>query len=413
MGKEKIIRYCDRAIEFSLYGVAFYIPISIALVESLAGFSIFAWLVKKFIQRKTLKDFPKTNFLFWPVMFYFSACLLSSIFSSNQALSFRHLILKTTEYLLIFFIAAEKADKKFLRNIVIVLIVSASLVGIDGIFQYFTGWDFFRGRTPVILGRVNGPFTVPTDFAAYLVSLLPLVTCICFLRFKKIWVRFILIALTAIIFVSIILSASRSSWIALILAMPLGCIFLGKKKVIKIISLIILLIFISLLFRPDIAKGRITELFNKESRTHMFCDRPYLLETGYNMFLDRPVLGQGLGTFMYNYTRFTPFVKNNPYGEGPYYAHNCFLQIASETGLIGLLAFLLIVAWLYIVSLRALNKINREGFYYYAFAGLNIGIFAYLVSSFFDTNLYSLPLAVLFWLMLGLVTASKNIIESY
>ncbi|MDI6606611.1 MAG: hypothetical protein QME65_05680, partial [Candidatus Omnitrophota bacterium] len=85
-----------------------------------------------------------------------------------------------------------------------------------------------------------------------------------------------------------------------------------------------------------------------------------------------------------------------------------FLQIAAETGLMGLISFLLIIMVLFTVSLRLLRRIAKEGFYYYAFCGLNIGIFSYLVSSLFDTNLYSLPLAVLFWLMLGLTVAAKN-----
>jgi ABC-type transport system involved in multi-copper enzyme maturation permease subunit len=44
-------------------------------------------------------------------------------------------------------------------------------------------------------------------------------------------------------------------------------------------------------------------------------------------------------------------------------------------------------------------------------SGLTLGIFTYLVGSIFDTNLYSLPLAVLFWLMAGLAVGTIRIID--
>lgn len=413
MQRQNLIRYCDAAIKFSLYLVAFYIPISIALIESFAGLAIAAWLLKKIIAREGLQTAFKNNFLTLPVLFYFFICAASSFLSSNPAISFRHLIFKTLEYLLIFFIAAEAAaDKKFLRNISVVLAVSAGLVGVDGIYQHFTHRDFLRGRGLVIRSRINGPFAEPTDFANYLASLLPLVGALCFLKFRKFWVKPALVILPAVIFLSVILSASRSAWIALILAVPFAGVFLGRKRLLRAAALMLICVLFSLALRSDIVKARVTTLFNKDARADLFRDRPYLLATGYNMLLDRPVLGQGLGTFMHNFAKFKPFVKNNPYGEGPCYAHNCLLQIAAETGLAGLFAFLFIIAALFIASIFSLRKTAvRDGFYYYAFSGLNIGIFTYLIGSIFDTNLYSLPLAMLFWLMLGLAAAAKKTLD--
>ncbi|MFH0762960.1 MAG: O-antigen ligase family protein [Candidatus Omnitrophota bacterium] len=411
MLKAKLIKYCNRVTEFSLYALAFYVPVSTALIESFAGLAITAWLVKKIASGEGMSSLLRNNFLSLPVLFYVLICIVSSFFSSNPAISFRHFVFKTLEYALIFFIAAEIIDAKFLRNILVVLTISVSLVGIDGLFQHFTNFDFFRGRGQVIIGRINGPFTTPTDFACYVVSLFPLVASFSFASFKKKWIRWMLIIMSAVLFICLILAATRSAWVAVLLVIPFAGVFLGRKRTLTGIALLAVFILLFLPLRPHMAKERISALFTKDKRIVLLCDRPYLLGTGYNMFIDAPVLGQGLGTFMYNFNRFKPAPKSYAVEVGISYAHNCLLQIAAETGLMGLASFLLIIAVLFAVSLRLLRRINKEGFYYYGFCGLNIGIFTYLVSSLFDTNLYSVPLAALFWLMLGLAVVAKNVVE--
>jgi hypothetical protein len=44
--KDKIVKICDRVIEVSLYGTAFYIPISNALISIFSSLAIFSWVVK-------------------------------------------------------------------------------------------------------------------------------------------------------------------------------------------------------------------------------------------------------------------------------------------------------------------------------------------------------------------------------
>lgn len=408
MSKNKIIRYCNKLIEISLCGIVFYIPISTSFIEIFASLAIVAWLTKKIITKTRFKDILHPNFLRPPILFYLLVCLAATIFSSNQVISFRHLITKTSEYLLLFFIVVEILDKRILRNILIVMVISVGLIGIDGIFQYFTNYDFFRLRTPVIGVRINGPFTTPNDFSNYIVTLLPLVASLSFLRFKKIWIRPTLIINSLILFICLVLSVTRSSWIALLLAIPLVAI-LGNKRLFLIILLVIT---ITLSFFPllsGLAKSRIIYFFDY-NEAQPVAERQLLWKLGLNMFLDRPILGQGLGTFMYNFDRFKP--EEYPFNWGISYAHNCFLQIASETGILGLSTFSSIIIILFLFSFELLRKIKENHFYYYILSGCLLGIFAYLVTSFFDTNLYSLPLAVLFWFMMGLTVGVIKIIRA-
>jgi putative inorganic carbon (HCO3(-)) transporter len=141
---------------------------------------------------------------------------------------------------------------------------------------------------------------------------------------------------------------------------------------------------------------------------------------GWDMFLARPILGHGLGTFMHN------FINYRPQGyEEIVYAHNCFLQMAAEIGVIGLATFLWMIIVLFDTSIRSLRKIEdksrpftiqtvdfakgRDKFYRAILLGLLGGLLAYLAHSAVDTNLYSLPLAVLFWFILGLVVSLSRL----
>lgn len=86
------------------------------------------------------------------------------------------------------------------------------------------------------------------------------------------------------------------------------------------------------------------------------------------------------------------------------YAHNCYLQIAAETGIVGLLSFLLLIGTFFISTIKNLAKI-KDRFSHAVLSAISAGIIVTLVHSVVDTNLYSLQLSVLFWVMLGVNAA--------
>lgn len=410
MDREKIIKYCNKIIEISLYVMAFYIPISRAIIESFVSLAIVAWLIKKFASKARPREIFCSTFLNLPIFIYLLILFASAIHSTNPAISFRHIIFKTIEYLLLFFVTVEILDRRILKNILVVLVFSVTLVGIDGIYQYFTKHDFLRNREmaiPEIRKRIHGPFMMPTDFGNYIVTLLPLVTGISFIKFKNKWLKLTLIAISLLLFICLVLSVSRSAWLALFLA-TFFALVLGNRRFFIFSILLITIVLVSFPLLSYVAKNRIIHFF-EFNEGGGFSQRHFLWKMGLNMFEERPILGQGLGTFMYNFERFKP--KDYPAGWEISYAHNCFLQIASETGILGFLSFITMITILFFVSIKILIGIKKNVFYYHILSGLLIGIFAYLVGSTFDTNLYSLPLAVLFWFFVGLTAGVIKIIR--
>jgi O-antigen ligase len=84
---------------------------------------------------------------------------------------------------------------------------------------------------------------------------------------------------------------------------------------------------------------------------------------------------------------------------GYQYAHNCFLQLLAETGLVGFIPFLFLLAQIFYRGLCELRRRwNAELF------GLLAGLSAYLMHAAFDNPLYNLRLSVFFWILVGFIS---------
>ncbi|MBL7198441.1 MAG: O-antigen ligase family protein [Candidatus Omnitrophica bacterium] len=192
---------------------------------------------------------------------------------------------------------------------------------------------------------------------------------------------------------------SRASWIGFILSFGfISCYlisFLSNRA--KILSVIIIILSFSGLYftLPQKMKdraGSITRIENSSSfRINLWKESLQIIE-------DFPVIGIGLNT----YSRVGPKYTK---GEGGYYPHNSYLQLAAETGIIGLFSFLWIIIKLFKLGLHFL-KDRKEPL----ILGLLTALLAFLIHSFFDVNLYALQLATLFWFVLGLAIASINML---
>jgi O-antigen ligase len=121
----------------------------------------------------------------------------------------------------------------------------------------------------------------------------------------------------------------------------------------------------------------------------------------------QPLLGYGVNMYMPQYQILRrSFAENGASKYGPTYAHNCFIQICFETGLLGLTAFILIIGrilYLAAVNFQRVGSVDGKTFF------LSLGLFSsfitMLVHSFFDNHLYSLQLSAFFWVIAGLIMA--------
>lgn len=118
----------------------------------------------------------------------------------------------------------------------------------------------------------------------------------------------------------------------------------------------------------------------------------------WKMILAHPFLGHGVNTYFQKFPLYLPSAETY---RG--YAHNCYLQMWSEIGFFGLAAFLLHLAG--VLGNSEVFKRAPHAVDYERKAALGIGLFAFLIQSFFDTNFYAKQTFFLFWVFWGAFAA--------
>ena len=400
--RTKIINILDKIIIFSLYAIAYFFPISKAIIEIASTLAIICYIVKKIIQREGISQTP----LNLTILVYLTICFFSIFISTNPKISTRTFFGKIVQDILFFFVLVDalNSERRF-RNFLYILFLSATLLGVDGIYQYFTHKDFIRHRPIIFENRIYTTFPSPNDFGCYLVAVIPFLIAAFFTKISFKVDRFLLAGLFVLLFTCLVMTVSRGAWFAFMAS----ALFLGVwiYSIGVFFLLLTLFIIITQPFYPPLIKERLGSLFFGFDATNVgdpgSVERKIFWQTGWNMFKSSPWIGLGLGTFMFNFERFVP----KTYRFGPAYAHNCYLQILSELGLIGLVSFLAILVLFFYSGVKILYK-RQETFSWYILLASLAALLGYCVQMAVDTTFYSLDLGLLFWILLGLGVAAMN-----
>lgn len=359
---------------FAMFLIMLFLIIALAVIRSNHGFSLKASVLSIII-----------------------ISLVTTAFTSQRlSISAEAFLFKTMEYVLIFLIIADVINTpRRVFNLVSVFLVAAFFTGLDGIYQRLTGYDLFRKFPMFVDTKITAAFKAPNDFGTYLATALPLPLALIAFNVTDWKKKSGLLVLSLLLATCLLFTFSRGAWLAFLAGFLFLFVFAGGKRFVIALVILVLLASMTVLFAPPMIKDTLNSSAKLGSDVSSI-DRLLIWKTGWRMFLDRPVFGHGLNTFM------SVFEKYKPSGYSwIVYAHNCFLQMAAETGIIGLLVFLWFCVSIFIRALS--NFFSASDRFLKAVAiGTAACIIATLTNSLVDTNLYSLPLAVLFWSLCGL-----------
>jgi len=383
----------DTVTFISLCVMIFALPFSKSILEICFVFALVSWMLGK---RLSLK--PVSTPLNLPLYLFAFLALLSVLVSPSISLSLKAFFSKTLKMIILYFIIVETVNsKKKATAILTAFLFSAIVVGVDVIFQLITGVDFIR-QYSLCGGRITGPFNNQNNLAAWLMIIVPLFSCFLYFGSKNLSkkTKYLLFFLDMILIVFLVLTCTRGAWIAIILSLILtGIIFKSKKLIIITILAAALL----LSFTTKSVKERAVSIVPVSGAPNI---RVTLWQEAILIIKDFPVLGCGLNTYSITAPKYK--IAEG----GGIYPHNSYLQMAAETGLLGLGAFLWIMITVFKTSWDNLKKINDK-FYNALLIGLLAGLFAFLAHSFVDTNLYSLQFRFLLWFVIGLIVALQRI----
>lgn len=396
----------DRISAWSLYIFIFALPFSKSIVEITTVTALVSLLIKKALMREKVLNFERGVDIILAV--FLAANLISLFNTPDMALSLRAFFSKSLKFAAVFLVTRETINSRVkLSNLMIMATISCVIIIIDGLTQHFiTHIDFlhnypsfnFVDSVPSFLGAPTASFPYPNGFAAWiLVFIFPVGMFVIFGRWdwlKKMFFGSVLILLGYLL----ALTKTRGAWLAFIAALTASLIFKLNKA-----GLALLAVFLIFAFFAD------ASFVNYITSSASMNDRTTMWKNSWEIFRQHPVIGNGLNTFFINYAKVRDDEDRNKRGS---YAHNCYIQMAADIGLVGLLSFILFAGAVIARALRSLRKIGEDSFYWPLVFGTVLGLTAFLVHSAVDTNLYSLPLAALFWMTAGLLMSMIKIAEA-
>jgi len=273
-------------------------------------------------------------------------------------------------------------------------IISISVVSIKGILDYI----FFESIAVEAKNnflRVTGESFDPNYFAIMLLPFLGVTFYNIFAERNKL-LKTVSLLICFLVVIALIVTFSRGGIIGFFV-MLLTASYKSKKKI-KAIFLLLLTILILINVMP----AKVWERFEKtkiegESGEEAIAStkRRFLLaKAAWQIFLNNPLIGVGVGNFYYMSRLYQPI--------RPGRAHSTYLEIMAELGLIGIILFFILV----FLSLRSLKKIASQNTLIGTYAkGLFIGLIGFLVAA---TFLHAQQEKV-FWMIIFLSAALEKI----
>ncbi|PIQ83283.1 MAG: hypothetical protein COV75_08265 [Candidatus Omnitrophica bacterium CG11_big_fil_rev_8_21_14_0_20_63_9] len=388
-----------RVQQAALLGLIFLLPFSNAAIEIGFAFLLIGWSVQHLSARgwqESVWRVPRLRVLRIALVVFVGTCAASVAVSGYPLQSLRGLVTKWLEYLAFLVIVADVVwtDARIMPRILGTIAWSAFFVAFESIGQELFGRGPIRG-IPLFhedqiryYGRMRGPYSNPIDLGTYLMVMLPILLA-SLARWKGL-ARRAGGMLSLVLMGCLIRTQAVGAWFGL--SIGAGVMALARRQTRRLILVLGALLALggaAYLARQGILDD--TLLLQRPGAA----DRRVMWQAALGMIEDRPWLGHGLNTFMANYLTYWVGGERQPR-----YAHNCYLQMAAETGLIGLAAFLAVLACLLWSIWRGVRRSSGEN--QFALLAMWASLIAFLAQAGLDTNFYVMRQAALFWVLAGL-----------
>ncbi len=412
-----------------LLGITFFLPferigsydlagITIRASQILALILIVVWLVKGVINRR-LK--PVTNPLTVPLVIFLLINLVALTNAENIERSI--MVFAFTLFTIAFswIIPQYVTSQERLRKIIKILLITATLVSLFGLWQFFgdmiglpTALTGLREHyTKIVFGfpRIQSTALEPLYFANFLLLPLALVYVLLLKQkdqpFSVKWLfpAFLLIG------VNLVLTVSRGGYLGAAVILLLISIFYLKRifnwKFLALFFLGVVLVWVVAVYalgygdifqlNLDTFIEHVTNAFSGPAYT----ERIETFEWAKQAWLDHPWIGIGPG-------QYGPYVAAHPYiepTEGWKIVNNEFIELLAETGILGLASFILILIMLIARSIKAIVRSHNL-----FIKGVMVALLASLLGIIAQYQTFSILYIMHIWFVIGLMISAQNLI---
>lgn len=267
---------------------------------------------------------------------------------------------------------------------------------------------------------VNPFYNDHTSYGAVIAMYLPFLFGFSFTKIytptTKILVRFVL----GIFLVGLTISYARAAWLSMVAAMAIWGIIRLKIRFKLLVTTFLGLLALLFVFQTRIlmylernntqSSANISDHLSSVSNISSDAsnlERINRWSCAIRMFEDKPLFGFGPGTYMFNYAGYQlkadrTIISTNSANRGN--AHSEYLGPLAESGFMGLVSFLILIATVIYTAIRAYSRTNDKRMKTLLMSSL-LGLITYyihgIMNNFLDTDKLSVP----FWGFTAIIVA--------
>lgn len=369
---------------FALFFMALAITLSFSakdynfiLIKEVIFIISVLFLLMLFFLERNIKIKKVILYPFLLIIWFF----ISVLFSKFKYAGVPALFIAIACFIFLFLIVHFNFDEKNICDIIILSFIPSMIIGVIQIFLPEKMKVFMAFGT-----RIPSTFGNPNFFGAYIAAVLPFILGR-FLNTQSLFYRIFLVICVLISLILIFFTASKSAMVAILVGIFIFFALNYKTRIIKNKILLsgIIIVFISFV---------VFYIFkNLDMTKESVFFRSQVWKGTLKIIFDNPITGSGLKTFSIVFPQYRPAELMAWTYEHSYevmYPENIFLQIGSETGIIGVFLFV------FIIYLIIKYGIKAPPVYLSGFAAL-------LTANFFGVDINYAPSMFIFILISGMI----------
>jgi O-antigen ligase len=286
-------------------------------------------------------------------------------------------------------VKTRKTAEQFLK----LIILSSVLPVLYGLFQTVSGIDWYQGS------RIESTFTHPNIFAFYLLTIAALILCLLATNRAQLSLRarrILTLYLLPLLFL-LVMTKTRSAWAACLFLFLVYGLVQDKRVLVMSLALPVLALAIPGVRDRLTALGSGNQYVGWVQHVNPYAWREILWTKAFPLILQRPLFGHGLYSFPYYSPTFFPLESTRGVD-----AHNVYIQLLFETGIVGVAAYLWIFARQFLCLLRH-RVTDPRGL---TMAGAMLGV--YLITGYSDNLLEYVSYGWCYWFVAGVVFADLS-----
>jgi O-antigen ligase len=353
----------------------------------------------------------------------------TSLTSTMPVVSFKFLLSRIWFVAILYFLAAKLfSEGKNLEKYVWLYSISLVIVIFYTVNRHL-GYGIWNKE---VANFVCNPFYKDhTSYGAALAMYIPFLLMFSFGKFVTRKEKIISLIVLGILIIGFILSYTRAAWLSLIVA---GVVFIIVKLKIRFKPLFltfITVLVLLILFWNQIEMGleQNSQQSSADFKTHISSmtnitsdasnlERINRWSCAIRMFEDKPFFGFGPGTYMFQYASYQlnenrTIISTNSADGGN--AHSEYLGPLSESGVFGMLTFLLIIGTVVYTAVHTYMRLQDKRLKSFVLAAL-VALVTYYVHGFLNNFLDTDKLSVPFWGFTAMIVAidiySRNQIKT-